>query len=166
MCNINKNHLLTLYFHEGTAKEEQKIQSHVNRCDECRDYLLQLEQTDNMLIQWKEEKPLPNTLDLILGEIPLEATTPVELKTSPSITPLLALLFSIIGLFIIISISHDKVTILPFWSTLKDIWPVRAIGSFGVMMILFFILGIFITLALTPVLIMEIQSKKHRYYFG
>ncbi len=166
MCNENKNHLLTLYFHEGTNKEEQEIQNHVDQCSECLEYMLVLEKTDKVLLQWKEEKPLPNTLDLILENIPETLPTQAEEVPGSPIAPLLALFFSIIGIFFIISLVHDKITILPFWDILKDIFPVRVLGSFGVTAILFFLVGIFVTLALTPVLIMETQSKKNRYYFG
>jgi hypothetical protein len=166
MCNINKNRLLTVYFHEGTDKEEREIGKHIDQCDECRDYLALLGKTDNTLLHWKEEKPLPKTLDLILETIPREQPKEVEATSGAPVVPLLALLFSIIGIFNIISFVHEKITMLPFWSAIADSWPVRFLGSFGVTAILFFLVGIFLTLALTPVLILDAQSKKNRYNFG
>jgi len=161
MCDMNKNRLLTLFFHEGTLREEREIQKHVNGCSDCRDYLLTLDRTNQTLQQWKNESPLPNTLDLIMANIPAKQMKSAAVRPAISIIPILTILFSIVAILGIIFLVHDKVTLLPFWETLKEWWLVRFFGSFGVTTILFFLLGIFVTLSLAPVLILDLQSKKY-----
>lgn len=84
MCDMNKNHLLTLFFHEGTPREEKEIQKHVDQCGECRDYLLTLDHTHNILHEWKDEAPLPNTLDMILADIPEPRVKPSHAEPAPA----------------------------------------------------------------------------------
>ncbi len=166
MCDMNKNHLLTLYFHEGTKREERKIQRHVNQCKECRDYLLTLDSTNQTLQQWQDQSPLANTWDLILAEIPEKKPAPALEKTAVPILPILKIIFSIGLLLVIVYFIHDKISILPFWQTLVESWPGRFLGSFGVTAVLVSLLGILVTLSLVPVIMLESQSRKYRYYFN
>jgi hypothetical protein len=166
MCNINKDRLLSLYFQEEKSKEEPGIENHVRHCKECRDYLLMLEQTDNALQQWKEEKPMPGILDSIMANIPEVQKKPVVNKAGLSVVHIILILFSIVGILNIIYWVHENIEILPFWDKVRDMWVVKFLGSFGVSTVLFFLVGIFLTLALTPPLILELQSKKHKYYFS
>lgn len=163
---MNKNQLLTLYFHEGTKREEQEIQKHVDGCKECRDYLFSLQQMDQTLNQWPDEAPVANTLDLIMAEIPQKQVKPVPVKTPVSFTPILTIILSVLTMLAAIFFLHDKISLLPFWQTLKDCWCFRLFGSFGTTTMLLFLVGLFITLSLTPVLILEAKSKKYRYYFN
>jgi uncharacterized membrane protein YidH (DUF202 family) len=164
-CDMNKNRLLTLHFHEGTAREEQDIQNHVDQCADCREYLRQLEQTDRALQGWKDESPLPGTLDTILANIPQKQLKPAAAKPSPSIPviPLVLILVSIIALTAGIAHFHDKITLLPIWETMQAWAPVKLLGSFGVTAVVLFLFGVFITLSLAPVLIMDVQTKKNKY---
>ena len=162
-CDMNKNRLLTLYFHEGSRREELKIKKHVDGCNHCREYLLTLERTDRMLQGWKEESPLPGTLNLIMANIPQKQLKPAAARPAPSLSlaPILTILLSIAAILGIISLVHEKITLLPFWETVKAWGIVRLFGPFGVTAILFFLFGIFVTLSLAPVLILELQSKKY-----
>ena len=54
MCNFNKDWLLTLFFHEGSAREEREIQGHVDGCEACRNYMLTLAHTDEQLLKWED----------------------------------------------------------------------------------------------------------------
>lgn len=163
---MNKNRLLTLFFHEGTPREEKEIQKHVDECGDCRDYLLTLDRTHQTLFEWKDEAPLANTLDMILADIPETRMIPAAAKPAPAIAPLLLILASILAILGTILLVHDKVMLLPIWETVKEWAPVQFFGSFGVTTILFFLVGIFVTLSLAPILILELQSKKYRYRFN
>lgn len=166
MCNMNKNHLLTLFFHEGTPREEKEIQKHVDECGDCRDYLLTLERTHGTLHEWKDEAPLPNTLEMILADIPETRVKPAAAKPALAIAPLLSIIASILVILGVILLIHDKVTLLPIWESVKEWRSVQFFGSFGVTAVLFFLAGIFVTLTLAPILILELQSKKYRYRFN
>lgn len=165
-CKMNKNNLLTLYFHEGTNREEQEIQKHVDGCKDCQAYLLSLEQMDQTLHQWQDEAPLPNTLDVIMAKIPRKQSRPVAVRPTVSIAPILTIVFSVLCILALIFFLHDKIALLPFWQTLKEYWCFRLFGSFGTTTTLFFLFGLFVTLSITPVLILESKSKKYRYYFN
>jgi hypothetical protein len=173
-CNMNKNNLLTLYFHEGIEKEEQEIQKHVAQCEECRTYLLSLEQVDQGIHLWQDETPLPNTWDLIEAQLLLEPAPVKQKQSVPArstipftpITPIVTIIFSAVAILTVIFFLHDKITLLPVWQTIKEYWYFRFLGTFGVTAALVFLLGFFFTLAITPVLILEAKTKKYRYYFN
>ncbi len=167
-CNIhiNKNHLLTLYFHEGGRREGKRIKAHVSQCEGCQDYLSTLGYTDRTLQQWQDEKPLENTWALISGKLPAKCSKPVIARPTLSIVPLLKILFTILAVLAAIFLVHDKIALLPLWQTLKEFWLARLLGTFGVTAFLFFLVGIGITLSLAPVLIMESQTRKYRYFFN
>lgn len=165
-CKMNKNKLLALYFNEGTKREEREIRKHVDTCDECRAYLSSLDKLDQTLHLWQDEEPLPGTLDLIMAEIPVNRRKPAEAKPAFSFTPILSLVFSAAAILTAIIFLHDKIMLLPFWETIKECWCVKAFGSFGTTAMLVFLFGLFITLAITPVLILEAKSKKYKYYFN
>lgn len=163
---MNKNKLLTLYFHEGSEREEEKIQEHVLGCSECREYILNLEQTEKSLVQWKDEKPRPDTLDLIMQNIPQKQIKPAKSKTAVPLFPLLAIIFSAAAILTFIVLVKDKITRFPFWKTIESLWIVQQLGPFGVTAFLVFLLGFVLTLSLTPILIFESRSKKYRYTFN
>jgi hypothetical protein len=48
--------------------------------------------------------------------------------------------------------------LLPIWESLEKIWIVETIGSFGVVTILFFLVGSFVTLTLAPILLFDNES--------
>ncbi|MCP5107362.1 MAG: hypothetical protein GY950_28505 [bacterium] len=174
MCNMNKNNLLTLFFHEGTPSEEREIQKHVDNCQECRDYLLTLDRTDRTLHTLKDRAPLPDTFDTILANLPRKQVQPVpaavkQAKTEKSTVPVKHILMILCAIFAIltgISFVHHKITLLPYWETLSEWGPVQALGTFGATTVVFFLLGIVVTLALTPVLILDLQQKRYRYGFN
>jgi hypothetical protein len=163
---MNKNKLLTLFFHEGNEREEKKIQEHVLFCNECRGYISNLEQTDQSLAQWKDEKPRPDTLDRIMQNIPQKQLKPAANKTAVPVFPLITIIFSAIAILTFIVLVKDKITRFPFWKTIESFWIVQQLGPFGVTAFLVFILGFVLTLSLTPILIFESRSKNYRYTFN
>lgn len=166
MCKINKNLLLDLYFHESSEREARGIRKHVEQCSECREYLLTLEQTDHTLHRWKDEAPLPGTLDLIMEKIPQTQPRPVRTKPTLASAPFIKIVFSILAILAVISFVHEKITLFSFWETLQEWWFVKLIGSFGMTALLFFLIGAFITLISLPILLLESQSQKYKYYFS
>jgi hypothetical protein len=101
-----------------------------------------------------------------MAKLPTKQMKPAAAKPIISIAPILMILFSIIAILGIIFLVHDKITLLPFWQTLKEWGPVQLFGSFGVTTILFFLFGILVSLSLAPALILDIQSKKYRYHYS
>jgi hypothetical protein len=165
-CRFNKNILLNFYFHELSSRKEKEIQKHVQRCKECQVYLSTLEQTNCVLRQWPDQPPLPNTLDLILEKIPDTSSKPTNAKSALTVTPFLKIMSSILAVLAVLIFLHHQVTRFDFWEMIQEWWFVKLFGSLGVTVVLFFLLGAFITLAFSPVLILESQSRKYKYYFS
>jgi hypothetical protein len=165
-CTINKNHLLDLFFHEAGGREEGKLRKHVEQCSDCRAYLFTLTQTAQALHQWQNASPDPNTLDLILEKIPAAPLKPVATKPAFPVTPFLKIALTIWAVLGVVTFLQDIVTRFPLWEMLQEWWFVKLFGSLGVALVLFFLVGAFITLALSPVLILDSQSRKYRYYFS
>ena len=165
-CKINKNDVLALYFHEVNAKEEQNLRAHVDQCGECRDYLATLMQTAHALDAWPEEAPPAGTLDAIMAKLPEAPVTSPATQPALAAAPFVKIISTILGIITVLVFLHDKVTRFPFWETLQEWWLVRLFGPMGVTMVLFFLLGGFITLALAPVYIMDSKARKYRYYFS
>jgi hypothetical protein len=163
MCHLNKNRLLTLYFSEGSEREIRKMRAHLDRCPDCRDYLLLLEQTDHTLHHWHDEPPPSQTLDLILAHLPRTRMKPAAVRPAISTAPLVLIALFILSILGIAFSLHDKIRLLPVWQRLQEFFLVQLLGSLGTAMIFFFLVGVFVTLSLAPILILESQSKKYRY---
>jgi predicted anti-sigma-YlaC factor YlaD len=165
MCHLNKNSVLTLYFSEGSQRELRKMRAHLNRCPDCRDYLSLLEQTDQTLHHWQDEAPPSQTLDLILERLPRTQMKPAAARPTLSTAPLFLIAISILSILGIVFFLHDRLRLLPVWQRLQEFLPVQLLGSFGTAVILLFLVGVFITLSVAPILILESQSQKYRYRF-
>lgn len=161
----NKNPILDLYFHEGTHGEERRTERHVRHCPQCRDYQETLARVDGFLTTWADEAPASDTLEHILQRLPAERPMLKSDRTRISFLPILeiaaVLVMILAGLYGLQSLLHR----LPLWKVLEQNWVVQSLGSFGVTVILFFVLGTFITLCLSPVLLMEAPKKRvvHQY---
>ena len=152
--------MLALFFHEGTLRQEKKISAHIQYCQSCQAYLKTLNQADQVLIQLPIEQPLPQTFDLIVAKI-----SPIEIKpmlAQPvfSNMPILHLTSALALILISIYLVQMKISLLPFWQSLKQWWFVQAFGSFGIVTLLFFCIGTFITLSLTPILVLKTKQFK------
>jgi len=155
MFHPNKNKLLTLFYHEGTKREEKKIRDHVRACESCQQYLETLGQISNALGRWRDEQPSPETLDFIMARISIAPLKSARSQPIIATKPMVQIAFAIGLILSLIYLIQYKIEVLPIWQSLEQWWFIEAIGSFGVALILFFCLGTFITLALAPILILE-----------
>jgi hypothetical protein len=163
---MNKEHLLTLYFHEGTPQQEEDIKNHVDRCKECQNFLLTLDHTQQSLNQWIDEKPLPGTLDKIMEQVEEKPKNVVFNGSGIPVRPILKIAASIILIILGLFLLKDQITLLPILSDLNESWVGQVFGTFGVTAISFVLLGILVSLAISPVIIMETRTKKYRCYFN
>jgi predicted anti-sigma-YlaC factor YlaD len=156
----NRNPILNLYFHEGTSGEERRTARHIRSCPQCRDYQETLARVDGLLSAWEDEIPAPDTLEQVLNRLPSERPKAKPARASISFVPIFeiaaVLVMILAGLFGLQSLIYR----LPLWKVLEQNWIVQSLGSFGVTVILFFVLGTFITLCLAPVLLLETRKNK------
>ena len=163
MCELNRNQLLDLFFHELSPNRERKIKHHVNHCEECRDYLILLQKTDLRFQQLSEQKPLPDTFDEIMKKIETQPEHLPARKSSFPLFPMLWIPLSALAILVLIIVVKNEIITLPIWHTIENIWVVRQLGPFGVTVFLALLVGIAITLILTPILIFESGKKQYRY---
>lgn len=158
MNHLNKNEILALFYHEATGRNEKKMMSHLPKCESCQEYLNTLHRTNQLLNCLSEETPLPETFDLILEDISPIVIKPQKARPGLSIKPIMHIAFALILVLMSIYFVQIKITLLPIWQSLKTWWFVEAFGSFGVATVLFFCIGTFITLALTPILLLKTKQ--------
>jgi predicted anti-sigma-YlaC factor YlaD len=156
----NKNPILNLYFHEGTRREERRIENHLRQCSDCRGYLESLENIDRMLTVWKDESPHPDTFQNILKRLPSRIPAARSVRTAVSFIPIIeiaaALIVILTGLYGLQSLFHR----LPVWKVLEQNWIIQSLGSFGVTIALFFASGTFVTFCLAPILLLESRRRQ------
>lgn len=158
MEHPNKNDILDLFFHEETSRQEKKISTHIQHCQSCQEYLTTLNQADQVLSQLPEEQPLPQSFDLILANISPIGIKPTPTRSIFSSKPILHITFALALILISIYFVQMKVSLLPIWQSLKQLWLIKAFGSFGIVTVLFFCIGTFITLSLTPILVFKTKQ--------
>lgn len=158
----NKNSLMEYFFGECSKAETQKIQKHLEKCSSCQAYLLTLEQVDNTLMLLKDETPLPNTLETITANIRGREQKTREKSINLIITPFLKIVLTTFFIFGAILLLHDKIALLPFWHVLKNWYFFKLFGTIGAAVVVVFFLGTLISLALSPVLILDARGVKNR----
>ena len=165
MCNMSAENLTTYFFCLCSQQEEREIKKHVIQCQDCQTFLASLERANNSLNGWFDEKPHPETLDIILQGI-TQSYESTPQKNNISLLPVLAITFSIFAILAAIFIFKDHIIMLPFFADLSNTWLGQLLGSFGVVVISVGFLGILASIAFAPILILEARSKKFKYYFN
>jgi hypothetical protein len=161
MQHPNKNDLLSIYYNEEIKPGAKEIiLSHVDTCQTCQNYIKMLHRVEDALTSWQDEKPLPQALDNIMENISVAQTKPVQSRQFIPIMPILQIAFSICFILALIYIIQSKIILSPIWQTLEKLWIVEALGSFGFVLFVFFCIGTFFTLSLTPIILFDSHKIK------
>lgn len=166
MFHPNKNKILALYSNEISGREKKKLQAHLQTCKNCAAYLETLNRIEQTLALYADEEPEPNTINPVRAKIIANSNRTVQVFEKPevAVAPILQIAFSVGALFSLFYFLHDKLQLLPFWQTIEHFRIVQTIGSFGVLLVLFFCISSFLTLAFTPILILEkLNNLKNSY---
>lgn len=153
MSHPNKNRLLDFFYKEGNVSENQRTHRHLHDCHVCREYMQTLEQTSKMLNEFPEQSPPADTFDSMIKEMDISPKKPGQKKQTNSVLPYFQIALSIPFILAVLYFIQDKLSLLPVWETLEKIWIIEKIGSFGIVAVIFFLIGSFITMALAPVLL-------------
>ncbi len=163
MDHPNRDRLLEYYYREAGEQEMKTIQDHVNVCPECTRYLNALEQTSGILSRLREEAPTVCVFDLIIkAHDPVPERLKAQ-KTTGSLVPYLKIAGAVSAVMALVFFFHDRVTLLPFWQIVNNLWLFQKIGTFGLMIMAFFLVGSFITMAMAPVLLLNSEDQKKGY---
>ena len=155
----NKDTLLSLFYHEASPPEEQRARQHLAACEECREYMRDLSRMNLALGQWPDEKPLAGTFDRILANIPPEQPRAIYVRPVISARPIFNIVFAMISILLLIYFVQSRVSALPFWQSFEQYWIVQALGSFGLVALIFLGLGTFVTLSLAPILYFDLNKR-------
>jgi len=155
MIHPNKNTLITFYYQEATAREQKKVSAHIETCGDCQEYFQTLDKIGNKLTQLPDELPASFTFENIMTQISVEKPKTVHQPQLFLLKPVLNIAFSLIIILSALYLIQSKISLLPIWQLLSQYWIIQAIGSFGMILILFFCICSFITLSLAPILILE-----------
>ncbi len=155
----NKDTLLSLFYHEALPQDEKRTRQHLATCEDCRKYWQVLNRMNSALSQWQDEKPLPDTFDRILANIPPEQPAVIYARPAISARPIFNIAFALLFILLLIYFVQSRITMLPIWQTFEQYWFVQALGSFGFVVLAFLGIGTFITLSLAPILYFDLNKK-------
>lgn len=161
MQHPNKNKLLEFYFKEASESEMQDIRTHINTCNSCQNDLKMFKKTTNLLNTLSEEKPEPQTLDLILEEIKPVRRQPIRTGQFSYAFPYIQIALAIPFILAVLYFIQSRLSLSPLWMSLQKFWLFETIGSFGFVAVLFFLLGSFFTLTLAPILLFNSDESVH-----
>ncbi|MBN2090821.1 hypothetical protein JW964_14505 [candidate division KSB1 bacterium] len=155
MNHPNKNQLISLFFNEIDSGDKINIESHVNQCSICRQYLQTIDQVNGIFSGIKMESPAPETLDYVIKN-----TSAVQIKPAKAPMDLMHRVFieigcSLLGIIMLIYILQKQIILLPVWQSIHNLWLFQQIGSVGFVILSIFGLISFVSLALSPILILE-----------
>ncbi len=155
----NKDTLLRLFYHEASPQEEQRTREHLAACEDCRQYWQVLNRMNSALNQWQDEKPLSDTFDRILANIPPEQPAVIYARPAISARPIFNIAFALLFILLLIYFVQSRISMFSFWQFLEQYWIVQALGSFGFVALAFFGIATFITLSLAPILYFDVNKR-------
>ena len=161
MQHPNKNRLLEYFYNEVSEHERLKIRKHLFSCSVCEAYIKTLEYTAGTLNQLADQSPLGNTFELIQDNILISPQKSTQKKQIFSAMPFFQIALSIPFILAIIYFIQSKLSLLPIWETMQNLWIFETIGSFGAVLVFFFCLGSFITLSIAPILLFDSEKNNH-----
>jgi hypothetical protein len=159
MPHKNKDTLLSLFYHEASHQDEQRARQHLAACEDCRKYWQVLNRMKSALNYWQDERPLSDTFDRILANIPPEQPAVIYTRPAISARPIFNIAFALIFIVLLIYFVQSRITMLPIWQTFEQYWFIQALGSFGFVVVVFLGIGAFITLSLAPILYFDLNKK-------
>ena len=158
MQHPNKNRLLEYFYKEGGEPEISKTGEHIHYCPECREYLHTLKNTCGILDGLEDEMPAENSFELIMKAADIAPKKGRATRQGISLMPYFQIALAIPFILSVIYFFQSRLRLLSAWEWLQDIWIIQAIGSFGLIAVIFFLAGCFITLALAPALILSSEK--------
>jgi hypothetical protein len=153
-----RNALLALQLGEAGESERRRVEAHVAACEECRAYVRVLADTVAALDGWADEEPPADGLDRVLAVV--GGARPVAVL-APQGEWLRTALLSLAGVLtgaLLIYVAGARV-LAPSGAEAAHFGPFSALSGFGLAALVFFGAGSLVTLALAPMLILELQSR-------
>ena len=161
MEHPNKNRLLEYFYRESSEQNFRKTRDHIQSCVSCREHLSGLKVATEALNIIPEQKPQGNTFDLILKEIAVSPRQSLQKRPAVSVIPYFQIAAAIPFILAILYFIQSKLTATTFWLSLEELWIVQMLGSFGLVTLVFFCVGSFLTLSLAPILLFDSEKNNN-----
>jgi anti-sigma factor RsiW len=152
------NDLLAFQGGEANATLQHRIEEHLGACGECSAYVALLEDTVSTLEDWAEEDPPAGGLERVMAEV--RSVSPALPRRSDWLWPVLASLLGVAAGSLVIYATGTR---LVQWLSVLDaplLVSVHALSGFSLAALVFFGIGSVLTLALAPMLLLEMQSRE------
>lgn len=159
MKHESKNTLVSLFYHEALPQEAQRAQEHLAACATCREYVEHLREMETRLSHWPEAKPAPDTFARIRARLPEMQPRVSYAKPVLALKPIIGIAFALLGIVLVLYLTSKAVATLPVWTAIEQHWLAQTLGGAGLVLAAFFACGIFISLALAPVLYFDANRK-------
>lgn len=150
--------LLDLHFGEAEGARRARIASHVKECPGCYETLADLEWVESSLAAVPEEEPPANGLERVMERVARERRAAP--RPNGWLIPMAASLAGVAAGAAAIYAAGARILASVPASPTPLLEPARVVSGFGLAALVFFGIGSFVTLALAPVLMMELQSHK------
>ena len=161
MEHPNKNRLLEYFYRESSEQNFRKTQVHLQSCVSCREHVSGLKVATETLNIIPQQKPQHNTFALILKGITVNPQKSFQKRPAISVIPYFQIAAAIPFILAILYFIQSKLTTLSLWLSLEELWIVQILGSFGLVTVLFFCIGSFLTLSIAPILLFDLEKKNN-----
>lgn len=161
MEHPNKNRLLEYFYRESNEQNFRKTRDHIQTCVSCREHLSGLKVTTEALNIIPDQKPERNTFDLVLKKITASPRQSLQKRPENSAIPYFQIAAAIPFILAVLYFIHSKLIATTFWLSLEELWIVQTLGSFGLVAVVFFCVGSFLTLSLAPILLFDSEKKNN-----
>ncbi len=161
MSHIPQHQLIDFHYGELNAAESREVREHLANCEACRADLAALETIGKTLYTLEDSSPPANGFEQLMNRIPtsemISAPQIGRLQVAPYFLLLIAIIFSasIIGIF------HQNIAALSYFEWFHQFAVVDKIGSLGFSAILLSSIGVLLTAAIAPVLILEMRQRRN-----
>jgi hypothetical protein len=170
MQHPDKERLLDFFYSEASDLEAQRVFKHLQYCNECMEYLNNLEHITGQLDYFVNESPSEDTFNLIMKDIEVVPLKKVPEKQAFSVFHFIRIVIFMPLILIALYYCQSRLTLMPFWEVIREYRIIQVLGSYGVVAVVFFLLGSFVTLSIAPVLFMDSEKIKNlirqAYNFG
>ncbi len=159
----NKNYLLDLYYNEGNNSYLSDIKNHLEKCENCKNEFAKLQKSLTVLNAIKFEQPSSIVLKNILKETAISNSIVNNEVSNESnfLNPIIQIVVGIIFVSLVVYVISIKISLSPIWNYIKSTWFGDSFGSIGVAALIVFLLGSFVTLAISPILFLTYHQRKN-----
>jgi anti-sigma factor RsiW len=155
--------LATLALGEVDAGTRQRLAAHLAGCPACRAEVASIEETLATLANWPDEAPPTDGFERVLARLAASPERPRGATSSHGwLAATLRCLAGVSAGASLIYLLGTHLATLPLWTRLTVAAPLRTFGGIGLAALVFFVVGSFFTLALTPVLLLERSEAEGR----